>query len=80
VDTHRLWESLYRGLVPIVVDDSWWKSLSKLYPQVVSISKWRSDEVKNVLLSQRPTDFDPKTIDALWMPYWEKKISDFCTN
>jgi hypothetical protein len=78
VDTHRLWESLYRGLVPIVAEDNWWNSLSKLYPQVVTISKWQSAEVKKTLLSQRPTNFDPKTIATLWMPYWEKKISDFC--
>ena len=76
VDTHRLWESLYRGLTPIVGTDDWWDSLSGLYPQVISVAEWQPHEIMNVVLSQVQQNFNPREIVALWMPYWEKRISD----
>jgi len=77
VDTHRLWESLYRGLTPIVAADDWWDSLSGLFPQVISVAEWQPHEIKNVVLSRGKQNFNPKEIVALWMPYWEKRIYDF---
>lgn len=77
VDTHRLWESLYRGLIPIVVKDSWWKSLEHIFPQVITISEWSYSEIERVILDKNRIDISDVSCDSLWMPYWENKINDF---
>lgn len=76
VDTHRLWESLYRGIIPIVERSSWWDSLSTLFPEVEVIDEWTHENVKNILAKNRnPQSF--RTNPALWMPFWESKISQY---
>ena len=80
VDTHRLWETLYRGATPIVVMDIWWESLRELFPQVVTISDWNLVEISGVVQSVNPVTFDPTRISALWMPFWEQKIRSYLDN
>jgi hypothetical protein len=77
IDTHRLWESLYRGLTPIVMRDEWWKSLEEVYPQVITICEWSESELHRAAREFRADDWEPQEIQALWMPYWEKKIQSF---
>jgi len=77
IDTHRLWESLYRGLIPIVLDDGWWRSLEHLFPQVVTISKWSKSEIKDIAQRIPGKEFNPREVEALWMPFWEKKIARY---
>ena len=74
IDTHRLWESLYRGVTPIVQEDAWWISLRKYFPQVITISEWNSNELELARSKAEKNSFDPEEIEALWMPYWEKRI------
>jgi hypothetical protein len=75
VDTHRLWEALYRGLTPIVERDNWWRSLESMFPQVLSIESWEIPEIEHLLSNQVPEDFDPRALEALWMPYWQALIT-----
>lgn len=76
VDTHRLWESLYRGITPIVEKSPWWNSLADLFPEVEIIDEWNHVNIRRVLANYSgPQSF--RTNPALWMPYWEKKIMDF---
>lgn len=77
VDTHRLWEALYRGITPIVEKDNWWLSLEKLFPQVLSIQSWKPNQIESLLEKHSAIAFEPKLIDALWIPYWESKILRF---
>jgi hypothetical protein len=77
VDTHRLWESLYRGVAPIVVMDSWWESLREYFPHVIAITDWGLDEISDVMQKPDPVPFDPRKVNALWMPFWEEKIRNF---
>jgi hypothetical protein len=77
VDTHRLWEALYRGLTPIVERDDWWRSLESMFPQVLLVDSWEKSEIDRVLSNQEPEDFDPRALEALWMPYWQAAISKF---
>lgn len=77
VDTHRLWEALYRGLTPIVVRDNWWRSLEPMFPQVLMVDNWEKSEIDRVLSNQEPEDFDPQALEALWMPYWQAVILKF---
>ena len=77
VDTHRLWESFYRGIWPIVQKDSWSSSLDYLNLPVLKINKWTVTELLNVFDSLPRMEFNPLNYDSLWMPYWERKIRTF---
>jgi hypothetical protein len=77
VDTHRLWESLYRGVPPIVQSDSWWDSLAALYPEVIVVKEWNNEELFSALEESKALSFDPKDIKPLWMPFWEEQISSY---
>lgn len=76
VDTHRLWESLYRGVTPIVEKSAWWDSLSEIFPEVEIVDSWTRENVFEVLARSKPsTSF--RRNPALWMPFWENKINKF---
>jgi hypothetical protein len=77
VDTHRLWESLYRELTPIVVLDNWWKSLEQIFPQVITISNWNYSEIDIALGSYKDVEASATSCEALWMPYWKNQINKF---
>lgn len=76
VDTHRLWETLYRGVTPIVEKSAWWDSLSEIFPEVEIVDTWTQENVLEVLARSKPLNSFPKN-PALWMPFWEKRISKF---
>ena len=75
VDTHRFWESLYRGAIPIVLEDSWSKSLEGLGLPFLSTRDWRPATVIELIENHNAQKFDPLRVDALWMPYWQKMIN-----
>lgn len=75
MDTHRFWETLYRGSYPIVRRSEWSKALRDLGFPLIEISEWNEDELSSI--SSRTnfhTKFEPKSLDQLWMPYWQKQI------
>jgi hypothetical protein len=77
IDTHRLWESLYRGVTPLVQNDDWWISLKNLYRQVIEVNDWIPSELESSLRAASNNSFNPAEIEALWMPYWERQIQGF---
>jgi len=76
VDTHRLWETLYRGSIPIVEENAWSQSIKefgfpvtlveKITPEVLRAQRWM-DEVIPLL--------QPELISMLWMPFWEDFVA-----
>ena len=76
VDTHRLWETLYRGITPIVEKSIWWDSLSELFPQVEIIDSWTKENMLEVLRKNEVSSHSREN-PALWMPFWESKIRKF---
>jgi hypothetical protein len=70
-DTHRVWESLYRGSSPIVLNNQWSRSLKELNLPITFISNWDQEELDSVSDFQ---DFDPANLEPLWWEYWENKI------
>ena len=76
VDTHRLWESLYRGVVPVLKDDAWSRSLTSYNLPISYISNWDLSSMHQ-LLTQNPDIFESKKLPALWWPYWKQKINAF---
>jgi len=76
VDTHRLWETLYRGGLPIVLRDSWSDSLTSLSLPIIQTARWHSEDILGILNGNLDSHFDPKKIPALWMPYWTRLINE----
>ncbi len=68
VDTHRLWETLYRGRVPIVMSDAWSNSLRMLNLPIRYVGEWNELEVMNHLNGFQ--EFSPRDLKPLWMSFW----------
>lgn len=77
VDTHRLWESLYRGIYPIILRDTWSESLHRLCLPIKEISLWSNSEIRKTFDSLPKSAFDPRQFETLWMPFWEREIYRF---
>ncbi len=76
VDTHRVWESLYRGSIPVLVRNAWSESLRNLGFPVHILEEW--DEIRSVPNeSFELSPFQIRNQPLLWMPTWEKMFSDF---
>jgi hypothetical protein len=76
VDTHRLWETLYRGATPIVKIDAWSQSLTKYEFPIQFVQNWTVDELEKLLLT--PVNrVVPAKISSLWWPYWKRLINDY---
>jgi Exostosin family len=77
VDTHRLWESLYLGSIPIVIDTvehSQWKDLPILF-----INSW--EEVTPAFLEAKWIEMIGKSwnLEKLKLSYWLKLIQENIT-
>lgn len=76
VDTHRLWESLYRGITPIVERSIWWDSLSNYFPEVEVVDSWTPQNI-DLLLSREKAPIRVERNPALWMNFWISRISQY---
>jgi hypothetical protein len=73
-DTHRFWETLYRGSVPVVKVSAWSKSMEAIGIPLISVKSWEIDALKDALsyeVSPPPAICCQK---YLWMEYWENLI------
>jgi hypothetical protein len=71
-DTHRAWESLYRGTVPVLLKNMWSLSIQKLGIPISLIEAWDSQSIDDLPPFQT---FNPAKFEALWWPYWKQQIS-----
>jgi hypothetical protein len=76
VDTHRLWESLYRGTSPILKADQWSQSLVKYELPLQTVQDWTLEEIEKILVTRLP-QFAPSKIESLWWPYWRRLINGY---
>ncbi|CAN2170876.1 hypothetical protein MCEMRE195_00053 [Candidatus Nanopelagicaceae bacterium] len=77
VDTHRLWETLYRGSIPVIQNDDWAKGLRGLNLPIIEIDNWEEREILEIARSPIDRGFDAEKIEALWWPFWKKLISTY---
>jgi hypothetical protein len=70
-DTHRTWESLYRGSSPVLLRNEWSESLSSLGLPVSYVDEWTPEGLDTL---DPFTRFVPSEIQSLWWPYWRSKI------
>lgn len=75
IDTHRFWESLYRGSIPIVKVSDWSQNLKSLNLPFVEIDTWDTENIQDVVDNSELKFFNPLDIESLWIPYWKAIIS-----
>jgi hypothetical protein len=73
IDTHRFWETMYRGLIPIVKRSAWSQSLEELGLPFLQVNEW-SDTSE--IIKQHSIDlfFNPKEVENLWIATWKRRI------
>jgi hypothetical protein len=74
IDTHRLWETLYMGGVPIVSSNSYMNGLYRRLPVVV-LDDWRQlnevDFLERAWLEVQDKEWDS---DVLMQSFWNKNF------
>jgi len=76
IDTHRLWETLYRGAIPVVRNTTWLKNFGFLSQISISLNSWEFNEIISKVHSNEVDFFDPGKVPQLWWPYWESLIKE----
>ncbi len=67
VDTHRVWESIYMGCIPIVLRHRIFNSMDL---PIIQVNSW--EEITPELLSQPIS----QNTDQAYMAYWKKRITE----
>lgn len=70
VDTHRLWETLYRGSIPLVRDSAWLKNFDFIQKFLIKVNSWELEEILTSVENHKVKFFIPSEIPELWLPYW----------
>lgn len=70
-DTHRTWESFYKGSSPVLLRNKWSDSLRSLGLPISFVENW---SLQNLVALKPFEPFEPNRIESLWWPYWRAKI------
>ena len=76
LDTHRFWEALYRGAIPVVKKSNWSESLEIYGIPFIEVDDWSPDELDQVPYRYKENGFDPKEIPSLWIEYWREFLAN----
>lgn len=77
-DTHRFWEALYRGSVPVVKRSAWSQSIDELGIPMIQLNSWDYEEFIEQSNAFNTTPVQPERISILWMEHWKRTFnSDF---
>ena len=77
VDTHRHWETLYRGSIPVILRDAWSDGIKGLGLPFVEVTAWDAQQLQSITEKNQNLDFNPAQIPALWWPYWKELIASY---
>lgn len=77
-DTHRFWETLYRGSIPVVTDDQWSRNISSYGIPLETVTEWTTSEIERVASSPKAMPRVPESIPALWKSFWIEQIKEVC--
>jgi len=76
-DTHRVWETLYLGSFPVLINSPWAQSLNYLKLPFLIVDSLKSITVEMLLnFAQINSDFEVGNSEVLWVPYWKKLFQD----
>jgi hypothetical protein len=74
-ENHRIWEALYLGVYPVVLETPWSKSLDYLGLPILFIRDiGEITEQRLTEFSRAHSNFRPSEMECLWIPFWEKWI------
>lgn len=73
IDTHRVWETLYRGSFPIVKKSAWSQSLKEMGIPIVEVNSWEYLEsiIESFICVEPP---DPTNLEMIWSHHWENTL------
>jgi hypothetical protein len=75
-ENHRIWETLYRGGLPILLRTNWSKTLAYLNLPIILVDSIREINEEFLLLKDLEfASFSPNECPQLWTPYWKSVIS-----
>jgi hypothetical protein len=75
-ENHRIWETLYQGSFPVLLETNWSKSLKYLNLPILYVSSLASINLELLeKFYETHKNFDPSTTESLWTPYWRKLIA-----
>lgn len=77
-DTHRFWETLYRGSIPVVTEDQWSRNISSYGIPLETVTDWTTGEIERVASSPKVMPRVPESIPALWKSFWIEQIREVC--
>lgn len=72
IDTHRFWESLYRGSVPVVKRSTWTQMIEELGLPIVQVDSW--EEIHQLDLEEEFSRHVDNPRQALSPDYWKSAI------
>ena len=72
IDTHRVWETLTRGSLPIVLESHWSRNLASYLP-IVTLKKWDKKEIQNLRSAPRVAP-DPSKLTYLSTTWWRQRL------
>ena len=77
-ETHRIWESLYQGSFPVMLESEWSRSLSSLNLPILIIKEIDNinDKVLQEFLSKNLL-FNPIFEEKLWIYYWRNLFMSY---
>ena len=73
-DTHRFWETLYRGSIPVVKRSIWSESIEKLGIPLIQLTNWNFEEFLSLSEDFNEYEVVPRKIPSLWNNYWESNF------
>ena len=75
-DTHRLWETLYQGSFPVMLESNWSLSLKYLKLPILYVKTLEEINIEKLtIFSNEHANYNPVKLDSLWIPYWKSIIS-----
>lgn len=76
-DSHRVWETLYQGSFPVLLNSRWAQSLGYLNLPILIIDSLNSISKKDLIqFANQHSDYDPIATKCLWTPYWKELINN----
>ena len=73
-DTHRFWEALYRGSIPIVIESFWSQYFLDIGIPLIVVKSWTKEQIIAAITESKVSNFDPRQLPMLWIEYWMDKF------
>lgn len=73
-DTHRFWETLYRGSIPVVKVSRWSNSIKEMGLPVLELREWNFEEFLDERNKHTYEIIEPQNYSVLWLNNWQSQF------